>query len=598
MLLYINTINHQWVLDDYSVIKENRVTQQGFAGVKTHFQNTYRHGYGAGFNTLYRPLTPAMFAIEWGISPDNPKLMHGVNILFYGATGFLLFFMLARVFKDNNILLPLAAALIFIAHPLHTESVANIKGRDDIMGFFFFILAVYWLWDYLQKGHWKWIALSMLSFVGCVFSKESSITFIAVFPLLIYFFSKVSLSKNATISLGYVVIAGIFMLIRSQILPDDVGVSLDKTSPLDSVLVTANGMTEQKATAFMILGRYLKLLFVPHPLVSDAGLSQIPLTSWSDWKVLLSFGIHAGLGIFALLNIKKKSILSFAILFYIITFSATSNILVNIGTSYAERLLYVPVLGFAIALAYGLLKLFNLDMNRSKEFAMADFFQKNIIAIVLLGIVVVGFSIKTVVRNKVWKDSFSLYEADIKTSPNCAKLNYHYALELKKAGQALPLGQEKNDMMLKAKAQFERAIEIYPNYADAYMQIGVWHYNAKLYDASIPYYEKSIEIKAGNPKAYSNLGTSQFEKANLETDPNLRQQLFAQAKANFRTAIEQDPSFADAYQNLGAIIGLEGNDAEALRLFKIGLKYATSNEQKAMLNNFINIATSKINSPQ
>ena len=93
-LLYCNTFQHDWALDDYSVIKENWVTQQGFGGIGTHLTHSYRHGYGTGFGTLYRPLSPVMFAMEWGIAPDSPGFMHFVNALFYALTGFVLFFTL------------------------------------------------------------------------------------------------------------------------------------------------------------------------------------------------------------------------------------------------------------------------------------------------------------------------------------------------------------------------------------------------------------------------------------------------------------------------------------------------------------------------
>ena len=63
-VLYVNTFQHEWALDDFSVIKENFVTQKGFGGIGTHLTHSYRYGYGAGFGTLYRPLTPVMFAIE------------------------------------------------------------------------------------------------------------------------------------------------------------------------------------------------------------------------------------------------------------------------------------------------------------------------------------------------------------------------------------------------------------------------------------------------------------------------------------------------------------------------------------------------------
>lgn len=587
-LVYSNTFGHEWALDDFSVIKENWVTQSGMEGIGTHLTNTYRYGYGAGFGTLYRPLTPVMFTMEWSMFPDNPGFMHFVNVLFYALSGFLMFFTLARVMKSYNILLPFATTLIFMVHPLHTESVANIKGRDDIMGLFFFLLAVYWLWSYLEKTDWKWLAAALFSFFLSTMAKESSVTFVAIIPLMIYYFTKTPLDKNLKISAGFLGVALLFLGIRQSI-----GLqSIDTVSQLDNVLASTDSYLDQRATAFVILGQYLKLMFLPHPLVSDAGYNQISLTSFSDWRAILSFVFHAGLGIYALLNIQKKSILSFAILFYILTFSVTSNVVFTIGTAYAERLLYVPLLGFALALSYGMMRLFGLEMKRTSKFSLADFFNKNSVMLGLLGIIALGFAYKTLDRNKAWKDSFTLYDTDIEVSPECAKLNFHYGLELSKKGLELT-GEEQAEMMNKARSTFVKATEIYPSYADAYSQLGLWHFRAGFKDKAVEYYNKAIEYKPTHAKSYNNLGIIYFERnaeALARNDKASADTNFAKAKEVYEKAVEYDPRYVDALRNLGVIYAKQKQFSTAISYFEKGLKYATLQEQKDVLNNYLNSA--------
>ena len=596
-LLYANTFQHEWALDDFSVIKENWVTQKGFEGIGTHLTHSYRHGYGTGFGTLYRPLTPVMFSMEWAISPDNPGFMHFVNALFYGLTGFVLFFTLARVFRNYNVILPFAATVLFIAHPLHTESVANIKGRDDIMGFFFVLLAIYWLWDYLKKNDLKWLALSFGSFFLGVLSKESSVTFVGVIPLMMYFFTKTPTDKILKLTGGYLVLSLLFILIRYSIL-GKVGIDV---SVLDNGLASAGSFMEKKATAFLILGRYFKLLFLPHPLVSDAGYNQIPITTFGDWKAILSFVIHAGLGVYALLNFNKKSVLSFAILFYILTFSLTSNVVLTIGTSYAERLLYVPVLGFTIALSYGIMKLFKLDEKRDTNFSVTNFFQHNMVPLALLAIITLAFSYKTFDRNKAWKDSFTLYDTDTKVSPECAKLQYHYGLELMKKGLAAS-GDNKGEIMNKARTTFEKATQIYPKYHDAYAQLGLWHYRLsksnrdqanQLQQVALEMYQKAIEHKPNNAKAYSNMGIIYFEKSQLaeaQGDKTQAQSLLNQAKQVYEKAVSYDPRYVDGLMNLGVVYALQKQFPQAINYFEQGLKYAIDSEKIETLNRYLNNA--------
>lgn len=590
LVLYANTIQHEWALDDFSVIKENFVTQKGFEGIGTHLTHSYRYGYGAGFGTLYRPLTPVMFAVEWQFFPDNPSVMHFVNVLFYALSGVLLFFVLARVFNNYNLILPFAAAVIFMIHPLHTESVANIKGRDDIMGFFFFLLTVYWLWDYLRKSDIKWLVLSLGSFFLAILAKESSVTYVAVFPLLMYFFTKTSLDKNLKLSGGYLVVALIFIAILRAVLGKTIGT--DNTSILDNVLVSADGFAEQKATAFLILGRYLKLLFLPHPLVSDAGYSQIPLTSFGDWKALLSFLIHAGLGVWALLNIKKKSVFAFGILFYILTLSITSNLVFNIGTSYAERLLYVPILGFAIAAAYGLIKIFKLEEGRSKDFQMNTFFKKNSVVLGFLGVVVLLLSFKTIDRNTAWKNSFTLYDTDIQTSPNCGKLLYHYSLELSKKGLTLE-GDEQSEMMNKAKTILERAVEVYPKYSDAHARLGWWYNKAGFNEKAEEHYNLAIQYNLNNAKAYNNLGVIYFEKsAKEQAKGNLAgaNAELEKAKGVYQKAVEKNPRYVDGWQNLGVIHAMRKQFPDAIKYFEKAKEFAVDPKQIETLNNYLDSA--------
>src|SRR6185436_15304165 len=95
-LLYANTLNFEYTLDDYSVIKENRLTRQGWDAFPQIFKTPYRYGYYFTQDELYRPIPKAMFAIEWALSPDKAALGHWMNVLLYAATGLLLFFTLSK----------------------------------------------------------------------------------------------------------------------------------------------------------------------------------------------------------------------------------------------------------------------------------------------------------------------------------------------------------------------------------------------------------------------------------------------------------------------------------------------------------------------
>ncbi|MEO6167213.1 MAG: hypothetical protein ABIO98_06820 [Chitinophagales bacterium] len=82
-LLYANTLTHQYVLDDETAILKNSYTQEGISALPKIFSSPYRAGFDDRNDGLYRPLSIALFAIEWQIAPGNPHLGHWVHVLLY-----------------------------------------------------------------------------------------------------------------------------------------------------------------------------------------------------------------------------------------------------------------------------------------------------------------------------------------------------------------------------------------------------------------------------------------------------------------------------------------------------------------------------------
>src|SRR5688572_15830695 len=97
VVLYGNTLNHFFALDDYSVILENRLTKQGVSAILEIFKTSYRYGYYFTNDNLYRPLVKAMYACEWTLSPNNAFPGHLMNVVLYALSGMVVFFGLNRI---------------------------------------------------------------------------------------------------------------------------------------------------------------------------------------------------------------------------------------------------------------------------------------------------------------------------------------------------------------------------------------------------------------------------------------------------------------------------------------------------------------------
>lgn len=558
-LLYLNTLTHDYVLDDFSMIKENFVTKQGVQGIPTLWKTHSRYGYWNSPGELYRPIPMTMFALEWQIAPDQPWLGHLMNILLYGLSGSLLFLTLVRWMKDYNLLLPLLASLFFVAHPVHVEVVANIKSRDEILMFLLAVLSLFFLWRYLEKNKISALLAALLSYLAALFSKENAVTFVAIVPLFMYFFTKSKFSKILVTTGLFAAPALIFILVRKAVIGDIVNPG--ETSILDNFLVGAPDAGIRYASSFLILGKYLWTLVFPHPLSSDFGYNQIPFANWGDWRVLLSLALWVGMGVFALIRLKNKDLWSFAILFFLINFSIFTNLLVTIGTSYGDRLLYSASPGFTLALALLLLRIFKINEKEKLAILSGLFQNKGLLA--AAGLILLLYSAKTFSRNFDWKDSFALYQADIETSPNSAKLNFHYGLELIQKGLKADSEQAKKQYFDKGKASFEKAISINPSYHDAYGQLGLCYYREKDYEKALENYDLALKYKPNFPLVYSNMGIIFFENGDL-----------VRAKEVYEKAVGLDPRMVDALRNLGAVNAMQKNFSEAIKWFSQALEYA------------------------
>jgi len=567
-IAYANTINHGYVLDDFSVIKENFVVKQGTAGIATILKTGYRYGYWNSPDNLYRPLPLIMYAIEWEIWPDNPKAGHIINLILYGLLCVLLFKLLQKIFANYSILLPFITTLFFALHPIHTEVVANIKSRDEILAFLFSVASVLLLFKYLStKKYWVLIS-ALFTFLLALLSKESAITFLAIIPLIFYFFTKEKKSTYISVSLLYIIPVLIFFAMRYRAIGNQA--HLDQTSMVDNLLVAAPDFITRTATAIKILGLYIWKLIIPYPLACDYSYNQIAIVGFDDIYVLISLLFYLIMAVFAFWKFKQKHILSFTILFFFITMSVYSNLIILIGTSFGERLLFVPSLAFTISITYFVLKIFN-SLEKHVEFK--KIFSDKVFYIILpILIIYLGL---TWSRNKDWKSSLSLYEADIHKSPQSAHMNYYYGLEIMK-GKAMENGiVVKPEYLDTAIYYFSRARTIVPTFADAYDQLGLAYFRKNELDKALAYYDTCLKLAPGKSITYSNMGVIYFNR-----------QQYDKALEAYENAVRYDPKFSDAWMNLGSTYGTLGRFNEAIAAFKKCIEF---NPQNAMAHYFIGI---------
>ncbi len=564
--VYTNTFRNGYVLDDFSVIKENWVVKRGVVSIPLIFKTSYRYGYWSSADDLYRPLSLTMFAAEWQLWPDNPKPGHVINVLLYSLACVVLFLTLRKLFYKYNVFLPFIATLIFALHPIHTEVVSNIKSRDEILSFLFLISTLYFAICYANSAKNKWLILGAISYFLAFLSKESAITFLAVFPLAIYFFTDAPNKRNVLFSGIMLIPALLFLIIRAKVLANQPEMAL--VSYTDNLLVAAPDILTRHATAIKILGKYIWKLIVPYPLASDYSFNQITINGWGNLWVLLSFVILVFMGIFAIIKFKTKYILSFVILFFFITISIYSNIVIIIGSSFGERFLFVPSLAYSLVLSWLIFQLLKLNIEKTQITEPKSFFNSNKLIVLTIIPILLIYSVEVISRNKDWNSNLSLYSADVLKSPNSAHMRYYYGLVLMKdKAMNKELNKVENPEYLdSAIVQFSIAAKIVPTFADAYDQIGLAYYRKNMNDSALKYYQIALNYNPTKSITYSNMGVIFF---------NNKQ--FDKALESYEKAVKYDPAFSDAWMNLGSTLGTLGRANEAIDAFKKCIEFNPQN---------------------
>jgi hypothetical protein len=467
-LIYGYSVSFDYVLDDKIVFSENNFVKNGLDGIKDIFTTESFTGYFGEQKDLvvggrYRPLSLVTYAVEYEFFRLNPKVSHFINILLYALTGLLLYRILSLFFKRNNrrwyIAIPFIAALLFILHPIHTEVVSNVKSRDEILALLFSLAVLYYTYRYTINEKKYFLIVSPLLFLLALLAKENALTFLAVIPLTIYFFSKASLKKITVLFVPLLASAVVFIFIRYQVIGYFLDSGKEVTGLMNNPFLGVDP-ADKFATIFYTLGLYLKLLVFPHPLTHDYYPYQIPIVQWGNIKVIISILIYIIMGVYAVMTIRKKNVTSWAILYFLITLSIVSNLVFSIGTFMNERFMYMPSIGFVVLLSYWLLvKLPGLTKKNPGVYKA--------MGLALLFICITGYTYKTIDRVPAWKNALTLNRAASKVSVNSARANQFMGYSLYVEANAAKDREEKRKLLDEATYYIDRAITIHPTYPDA-----------------------------------------------------------------------------------------------------------------------------------
>lgn len=588
-VLYGNTLKHDYALDDAIVITNNSYTQIAKKSLGESlnyiFSTEAFEGYFGRKTSLvaggrYRPLSIATFAIELNLFGKSPVVSHFFNVLIYGLCGIVLFQLLRLLipFTEKDKWwksAPFVITAIFLLHPIHTEVVANIKGRDELMALLFLLTSIWLCFKFVDQRNIWMLALAGISFFLSLLSKETALPFLLLLPAMIWFFRPNQIKQVGLSGIVVFVFSAVYLAIRVAVLGTN-GISAGEptTEILNDPFIHAS-LGERLATVFETWGIYLFKLLIPAKLSHDYYFNEIPVTNWANPIAIVSLLVNLGLLATGIFLFFKRNIIGFGIVFYFLSFSITSNLLVSIGTTMGERFVFVPSIGFIIALVFGVQAL--LEKFTAKNLASSAL----LICLVLFGI---PFGIRTIARNPVWKDNLTLFVTDAENSPNSAKVQTSAGGVLVETAAEETNPQKKTQMLRQGLIHLDKATEIYPDHGQAWMLKGLAYFHLGDYQSSLKASETALNMRPLLWQAYANarataLKIKRYDIASafykLQIDRQNARGMPADADLAFQRAlnyeewgkgdsavwaynevIKIDPTMAKAYGQMGRVYGM------------------------------------------
>lgn len=587
--LYAYTTTFDYVLDDQIVLTSNNFTKKGVDGIydimtKESFVGRFGEQKNLVTGARYRPLSIVTFALEYHFFGLNTIVSHVINVFLYALLGVLLFRIFSLFFPQKEptnwyFSLPFLATLLFIVHPVHTEVVANVKGRDEIMTLIGALGALYCTFKFVATNNLLFLFFSGCTFLLALFSKENALTFLAVIPLSLYFFTKTTTKKIALSLIPLVLAAAAYLWVRYVV----IGYFLSSDgAPITDIMNNpfyGLSINEKFATIFYTLGLYIKLLFFPHPLTHDYYPFQIPIINWSDLRAIIPVIGYAILGITALIGLRKKTVLGYGIIVYLATLSIVSNIPFTVGTFMNERFLFMPSIGFSLILAWFLIdKLPAIIKKRNiKNPQVASY-----IGLGVLGIFLLGFTFKTIDRVPDWKNRMTLNLSGATASPNSARANCFLGTAIFETEYKPSNDNAQQRELIKEIAYFiDRALAIHPTYGSALiMHSGVvaeeYKYDRDLKKLLDEFYfiltRKSNVPFVGEYLAHLSSRADQQQLADFAY--KMGYQFFGETKKDYNNAIkylnyglQAAPNNRTLLQSMGNIYQLMGDNQKASTYF-------------------------------
>ncbi|XP_041853738.1 protein O-mannosyl-transferase TMTC3 isoform X3 [Melanotaenia boesemani] len=601
---YWNSLSCGFVFDDVSAILDNKDLRPS-TPIRNLFLNDF---WGTPMaeersHKSYRPLTVLTFRLNYLFSELSAASYHLLNVILH-AVVCVLFLRVCRLFLDRTS--SLVAALLFAVHPIHTEAVTGVVGRAELLSSIF-LLAAFLAYTKStstdQSIVWAPIALTVVLVAVATLCKEQGITVVGIccvyeftLPMLLDTLRQVMQGKEGfpyavlqtLLKLIVLVISTLLLvIIRVQVIQSQLPVFTRFDNP-----AAVSPTPTRQLTFNYLLPVNAWLLLNPSELCCDWTMGTIPLVeSLIDLRNLATLVFYVFLGLLAHHSLRYRhssaKTVIMALSLIVLPFIPASNLFFPVGFVVAERVLYVPSMGFCVLVAHGF-KLVSHKGNLKK------------ISWLMIGVLLTTHAVKTFNRNWDWESEYTLFTSALKVNKNNAKLwnnvghalenqsNYAKALQyflqathvqpaddigahmnVGRTYKNLNRSKEAEDAYLVAKSLMPQVIpgkkyatRVAPNHLNVYINLAnLIRANDSRLEEADQLYRQAISMRPDFKQAYISRG-----------ELLLKMNKLTEARDAYLRALELDRTNADLWYNL-AIVNIEMKDpSEALKNFNHALE--------------------------
>ncbi|PCI96748.1 MAG: hypothetical protein COB15_09170 [Flavobacteriales bacterium] len=549
-IIYGNSINNEYSLDDNIVVDGIEKVNNGLKGISeiftTHYAVDKKQNYG------YRPVVLITFAIEKQFFKGLPEsqtaeeknrkdkltqanISHFFNVLLYAITNILLFNFLLLLLKDYNKLLPIVITLIFIVHPLHTEPVANIKSRDELLMLLGVLLALTHYLKFSFTSKYKYLLFALAFGLMAFLSKKSALSLVGIVPVVLYF-SKTNY-KKILICTGSIVGAGImFVAMKKGFLTAS---GTRNVKYFENPLLYEGSFMDRITVGLYCSWFYLKMLIFPKDMSYYYGYNHVPMANWSFYQVWLALVFYAPLGVYGFWRFLKRDVLGLGIVLWLGVMLAFINVLFPIVGIVADRFTYLFSLGFCIVLGVLLVRIFKVDLiDDSVQLKLPNGF------LVAVALVAVVYSARVITRNPNWHDYLTTYYHDIEVVENSAKAHAMISNTLYAKVRKNPKNPKNRGYANDIVMHYKRALAIDSTYLTCYSNLGSAYIDLmKDNQNGLLYCEKAIAIKPDYYEANLNAAVSSHRLNQIDKAFNY-----------YVRAIEINPDQASVYSGFNNLL--------------------------------------------